>query len=118
MPLESRSSLKQIAQNTPHYTGADLKAVLYSAQLRAAHRALDAEKMNEKREVSPGVSSEKDGRGTAEGWASVRVYKLGSGQCTEPQPELQKQVLQLPIKNLCSKVFLCMPIKIFVILLF
>ncbi|CAI8007733.1 Peroxisomal ATPase pex1 [Geodia barretti] len=93
MHLESRASLAQIAQSTPHYTGADLKAVLYSAQLRAAHRVLDMEKMNEKkREVSP---SEKDASGTTvEGGASVKVYKLSSGQCTEqlPQPELQKQV--------------------------
>ena len=93
MHLESRASLKQIAQSTPHYTGADLKAVLYSAQLRAAHRVLDMEKMNEKkREVSP---SEKDASGTTvEGGARVKVYKLSSGQCTEqlPQPELQKQV--------------------------
>ena len=90
MHLESRASLKQIAQSTPHYTGADLKAVLYSAQLRAAHRVLDMEKMNEKkREVSP---SEKDASGTTV--ARVKVYKLSSGQCTEqlPQPELQKQV--------------------------
>ena len=36
MHLESKASLKQIAQNSPDYTGADLKAVLYSAQLASS----------------------------------------------------------------------------------
>ena len=92
MHLESKASLKQIAQNSPDYTGADLKAVLYSAQLRAAHRVLDTER-NEKRGESPGVSMEKEGHLTS-GDAGVKVYKLSSGQFTEvlPEPELQKQV--------------------------
>ena len=96
MRLEIKGSLQPIAQSTTHYTGADLKAVLYSAQLRAAHRTLDREK-EEKRELLKESSSsacEKEGQQTA-GGAGVRMYKLSSGHCTElePDPMLQEQVL-------------------------
>ena len=39
--------LKEIATSTEGFTGADLKALLYSAQLQAAHEALDRKKREE-----------------------------------------------------------------------
>ena len=40
----SESGLREIAGQTDNFTGADLKALLYSAQLEAAHEALDKKK--------------------------------------------------------------------------
>lgn len=34
-------NLRDLAVRTPHFTGADLKAMLYNAQLQAAHAMLD-----------------------------------------------------------------------------
>ena len=41
IPLDEDVDLKEIAEKTDGFTGADLKAVLYNAQLQAAHAALD-----------------------------------------------------------------------------
>ena len=40
MPLAPGVNLMEIGSKSPGLTGADLKAVLYSAQLQAAHEAL------------------------------------------------------------------------------
>lgn len=40
--------LREIASKTEGFTGADLKALLYSAQLQAAHEALDRKKREER----------------------------------------------------------------------
>ena len=40
--------LKEIASKTEGFTGADLKALLYSAQLQAAHEALERKKREER----------------------------------------------------------------------
>ena len=42
--------LKEIASKTEGFTGADLKALLYSAQLQAAHEALERKKKESERE--------------------------------------------------------------------
>ncbi len=34
-------NLRELASRTPHFTGADLKAMLYNAQLQAVHAVLD-----------------------------------------------------------------------------
>ena len=57
MNLQSTVDLKQIAHRTTYCTGADLKAVLYSAQLRAAHRVLDREEKNKQKLDSDHVAS-------------------------------------------------------------
>ena len=40
--------LREIASKTEGFTGADLKALLYSAQLQAAHEALERKKKEER----------------------------------------------------------------------
>ena len=94
MRLDSKANLRHIAQNTEHYTGADLKGVLYSAQLRVAHRALDREKgeegevCREKVECGGELSEGDSGAG-------VRVYRLSGVTHTggsTADAELQKRV--------------------------
>ena len=110
MKLQNTADLKLIAHNTEHYTGADLKAVLYSAQLRAAHRLLDKEKQEVMGVASSSsttmmsstttMTSSEDTvtiRGSREAAASsdVMVYRLtSSGRCTEQQakPDLHQKV--------------------------
>ena len=46
--LMSDGHLREIASKTEGFTGADLKALLYSAQLQAAHEALERKKMEER----------------------------------------------------------------------
>ena len=55
------TNLKQVAQHTHDYTGADLKAVLYSAQLRAAHEVLRKEekKLSVSSESLPSSSADR-----------------------------------------------------------
>ena len=94
MHLDSSANLRLIAQKTPHYTGADLKAVLYSAHLRAAHRALDREK-GEKRDVSAGPDEKAEGeRSVNSSRGGVRVYRMSGHSHTgsSPDPELQQRV--------------------------
>ncbi len=45
---KSDLQLKEIASQTEGFTGADLKALLYSAQLQAAHEALERKKREER----------------------------------------------------------------------
>lgn len=62
----SDSGLREIATATEGFTGADLKALLYSAQLQAAHEALEKKTREEEKqrrvsehslsEVSPGAA--------------------------------------------------------------
>ena len=55
------TDLRQVAQHTHDYTGADLKAVLYSAQLRAAHEVLrkDEKKLSVSSESLPSSSADR-----------------------------------------------------------
>lgn len=46
--LTSDVRLREIASKTEGFTGADLKALLYSAQLQAAHEALERKKREER----------------------------------------------------------------------
>ena len=41
MPLENHANLQTIAKQTEAFTGADLKALLYNAQLQSAHEVLE-----------------------------------------------------------------------------
>ena len=43
MPFDEEVDLEEIAEKTDGFTGADLKAVLYNAQLQAAHAVLDSD---------------------------------------------------------------------------
>ena len=50
--------LREIASKTEGFTGADLKALLYSAQLQAAHEALERKKKEKDRRASQHSLSE------------------------------------------------------------
>lgn len=58
IPLGGDVDLREIADKTHGFTGADLKAVLYNAQLQAAHAALDSDM-----EHMTGKTPEEGGRG-------------------------------------------------------
>ena len=99
MALQKQGDLKRIARETEDYTGADLKAVLYSAQLSAAHRALEEQRKDSKTAAissSSDVRSEDAVGGEPVSTATkVMVYKLtSSAECTELQakPDLQRRV--------------------------
>lgn len=48
--MTDAGGLKEIASNTEGFTGADLKALLYNAQLLAAHEALERRKTETEKE--------------------------------------------------------------------
>lgn len=41
MPLDGSADLEEIAKKTREFSGADLKALLYNAQLQSAHQSLE-----------------------------------------------------------------------------
>lgn len=53
-------NLKELASQTEGFTGADLKALLYSAQLAAAHEALDRKKREKESELLESIGSLSD----------------------------------------------------------
>ena len=59
MPFDEEVDLEEVAEKTDGFTGADLKAVLYNAQLQAAHAALDSEAEHRRRSVR---TSEEDNK--------------------------------------------------------
>ena len=60
MPLDSSVELEEVAEKTNDCTGADLKALLYNAQLQVAHETLKL--MQETKDpVLPTMASNKRG---------------------------------------------------------
>lgn len=101
IPLHSTADLSEIARSTENYTGADLKALLYSAQLRAVHRVLDEDRTDVKSSSSAdaeATSETVDGRGHDErepASSRVMVYRLSGPRCegTQAEPELEERVM-------------------------
>ena len=96
--LMSDVHLREIASKTEGFTGADLKALLYSAQLQAAHEALERKKREEREkerrasqhslsEMSPAAAlvGERElllsgGSGSEEGSWSTPSHGAGAGR--------------------------------------
>lgn len=75
-----KADLRKIAQQTEYYTGADLKAILYSAQLQAVHEILGDQGTYS--EASDTSKSEEETQ--PESQAKVMVFQFSSG-CTQKQ---------------------------------
>ena len=59
MPLENHADLQTIAKQTEAFTGADLKALLYNAQLQSAHEVLER-RAHSSREAKTKTESESE----------------------------------------------------------
>ena len=95
MSLESTADLRRVARSTENYTGADLKAVLYSAQLRAAHRVLREEKADITTSTENSDSRSKEAVGKGSATARVMVFRLSGPRCSELEgkPDLELRVI-------------------------
>lgn len=95
MSLQNAAGLSQIAHGTENYTGADLKALLYSAQLRAVHRALEEDRTDLKTS-STNVETTTETVDVKEPAPSrVMVYRLSDPRCTgtQAEAELEQRVI-------------------------
>lgn len=86
MSLQNAAGLSQIAHSTENYTGADLKALLYSAQLRAVHRALDQDRTDLKTSSTDVETTSETVEPTS---SRVMVYRLSDTRCTGTQAEAE-----------------------------
>ena len=93
------TDLRQVAQHTHDYTGADLKAVLYSAQLRAAHEVLRKEekKLSVSSESLPSSSADR----TVESRTSADAVKsrISEGSVVGGDEEARVMVFRLNSGN-------------------
>ena len=90
MSLQSRDDLRHVAHETEDYTGADLKAILYSAQLRAAHRVLDEER-KDTNTVATSSSADTASEGTMRGEPASTVTRVMVCRLTSPAEYMELQ---------------------------
>ena len=89
-------NLCELAQSayTEHFTGADLKALLYNAQLNAAHALLDERKRVTTSRPASGGPRGGGGAGGRGGGDEVKVFKWGRGE--EEEGGVVEQVAEVP----------------------
>ena len=95
--LDASVNLAEVAAGTKGFTGADLKALLYNAQLLTAHEALDRKSKMEQL-ASSKSSSSGGGEGAESGYSSERgntfarafVFEQTASGLRKPVPSAQQ----------------------------